>query len=115
MISSIAGISSKEEVCAQCIEFFDRDTEEKIFVFYRISPDSLNVKSPLNAVKMKLDPVSSHLSPVEDDVSYLNREIDGVFFRDNLLVFNKGHFEEMVEKYSDNGHESKQTETLFSY
>ncbi|WP_406019073.1 hypothetical protein [Succinivibrio sp.] len=52
---------------------------------------------------------------MEDDVSYLNREIDGVFFRENLLVFNKGHFEEMVEKYSDNGHESKPTENLFSY
>ena len=41
------------------------------------------------------------LSIPKNEFVYLDTEIDGVFFRDNLLVFNKVHFEEMVEKYSN--------------
>ncbi len=101
MISSIAGISSKEEVCAMCIEFFDSATMEKVFVFSRVSPEKLIERTPDNAVKVKLEPVSAQLSLVKDEIVNLDSEIDCVFFRDNLLVFNKGHFEEMVEKYSN--------------
>lgn len=101
MISSISGISSKEEVCAQCIEFFDRKTEAKVFVFSRISPEKLVDKTPDNAVKVKFDPVTTQLSFAKNDIIYLDTDIDCVFFRDNLLVFNKGHFEEMTVKYSN--------------
>ena len=101
MISSLAGISSREEVCAMCIEFFDNDTLEKVFVFSRVSPDKLIERTPDNAGKVKLDPVSAQLSLGKDEIVNLDAEIDCVFFRDNLLVFNKAHFEEMVEKYSN--------------
>lgn len=105
MISSLAGISSREEVCAMCIEFFDNDTMEKVFVFARVPTERLIGRTPDNAVKVKLDPVSAQLSLVKDEIVNLDAEIDCVFFRDNLLVFNKGHFEEMVEKYSSSAFE----------
>ena len=55
MISSLSGISSKEEVCAQGIEFFDRDTEEKIFVFSKLTQNKISAKSPDVSVKVNLD------------------------------------------------------------
>lgn len=115
MITSIACISSREKVCAQCIEFFDRDSEEKIFVFSRISPEKLVDKTPDNAAKVKFDPVSAKLSFVRNEIIYLDALIDCIFFKENLLVFNKGHFEEMAEKYSNIGHESNSSENLYSY
>ena len=105
MISSLSGICSKDEVCAQCIEFFDRDTEEKIFVFSKLTQNKISAKSPDVSVKVNLDPVSTKISYEKNEFVYQDSEIDGVFFRDNLLVFNKGHFEGMVERYSNIGFE----------
>lgn len=98
MITSLAVIKSTEEICAQCVEFFDIHSGERIFVFSKVNVDDLIENHPGHSYGVRCDPVTMKITAAQHDIVNLDDTIDCIFYKDNFYVFNHGHFVEMTEK-----------------
>ena len=104
-VTSIANITVTEELWAYCVEFFDNETEERIFTFRKILPSKVGVDE--NAKKWfraKFSPQSQQLTLLKEETVNLDEQIDCIYHQETFYVIKKANFEQIVglqEEYKE--------------
>ena len=91
-VTSIANITETEEMWAYCVEFFNNETEERIFTFRKILPSKVgideNAKGWFRAI---FSLQSQQLSLLKEETVNLDEQIDCIYHQETFYVIKKKH------------------------
>ena len=104
-ITSIASITETEEMWAYCVEFFNLETEERIFTFRKILPSKVGVDEKAKSwIRAKFNLQSQQLSLLKEETVNLDEQIDCIYHQETFYVIKKSNFEQIVglqEEYKE--------------
>lgn len=104
-VTSIANITVTEELWAYCVEFFDNETEERIYTFRKILPSKVGVdENAKNWFRAKFSPQSQQLTLLKEETVNLDEQIDCIYHQETFYVIKKANFEQIVglqEEYKE--------------
>lgn len=104
-ITSIASITETEEMWAYCVEFFNLETEERIFTFRKILPSKVGVDEKAKSwIRAKFSLQSQQLSLLKEETVNLDEQIDCIYHQETFYVIKKSNFEQIVglqEEYKE--------------
>jgi hypothetical protein len=108
-ITSIANITETEEMWAYCVEFFNLETEERIFTFRKILPSKVGVDEKAKSwIRAKFSIQSQQLSLLKEETVNLDEQIDCIYHQETFYVIKKSNFEQIVglqEEYKEKAFE----------
>jgi len=108
-ITSIANITETEEMWAYCVEFFNVETEERLFTFRKILPSKVGVDEKAKSwIRAKFSTQSQQLSLLKEETVNLDEQIDCIYHLETFYVIKKANFEQIVglqEEYKDKAFE----------
>ncbi len=104
-VTSIANITEAEEMWAYCVEFFNVETEERIFTFRKILPSKVGVDEKAKGwIRAKFSLQSQQLSLLKEETVNLDEQIDCIYHQETFYVIKKANFEQIVglqEEYKE--------------
>ncbi len=108
-ITSIANITETEEIWAYCVEFFNVETEERLFTFRKILPSKVGVDEKAKSwIRAKFSTQSQQLSLLKEETVNLDEQIDCIYHLETFYVIKKANFEQIVglqEEYKEKAFE----------
>lgn len=108
-ITSIANITETEEMWAYCVEFFNVETEERLFTFRKILPSKVGVDEKAKSwIRAKFSTQSQQLSLLKEETVNLDEQIDCIYHLETFYVIKKANFEQIVglqEEYKEKAFE----------
>ena len=108
-ITSIANITETEEMWAYCVEFFNVETEERLFTFRKILPSKVGVDEKAKSwLRAKFSTQSQQLSLLKEETVNLDEQIDCIYHLETFYVIKKANFEQIVglqEEYKEKAFE----------
>ncbi len=108
-ITSIADVTETEDMWAYCVEFFNVDTEERIFTFRKILPSKIGVDEKAKGwIRAKFSPQSQQLSLLKEQTVNLDEQIDCIYHQETFYVIKKANFEQIIglqEEYKEKAFE----------
>lgn len=105
-IISITNITTNdEELWAYCLEFYNINTNKKIFTFRKILPSKVGVdEKPKNWLKTMFNTKSQQLTLLKEETVNLDEQIDCIYVDETFYVVKKAYFEQIVglqEEYKE--------------
>lgn len=104
-ITSITKITEIEEMWAYCVEFFNNETEERIFTFRKILPSKVSVdEKAKGCIKTLFNTKSQQLSLLKEETVNLDEQIDCIYHQETFYVIKKANFEQIIglqEEYKE--------------
>jgi hypothetical protein len=108
-ITSIANITETKEMWAYCVEFFNVETEERLFTFRKILPSKVGVDEKAKSwIRAKFSTQSQQLSLLKEETVNLDEQIDCIYHLETFYVIKKANFEQIVglqEEYKEKAFE----------
>ena len=108
-ITSIANMTEEEEMWAYCVEFFNVETEERIFTFRKILPSKVGVDEKAKSwIRTVFNTESQQLALLKEETVNLDEKIDCIYHQKIFYVIQKSYFEQIVglqEEYKEKAFE----------
>ena len=108
-VTSIASLTEKEEMWAYCVEFYNPESEDRIFTFRKILPSKVGVdEKAKNSFRAFFNTESQQLRLLKEETVNLDEQIDCIYHQDTFYVIKKAYFEQIVglqEEFREKAHE----------
>ena len=108
-ITSIANMTEEEEMWAYCVEFFNVETEERIFTFRKILPSKVCIDEKAKSwIRTVFNTESQQLALLKEETVNLDEKIDCIYHQKIFYVIQKSYFEQIVglqEEYKEKAFE----------
>lgn len=108
-ITSLSVLSKEVAMWAYCVEFYNIETQSKIYTFRKILPNKIGVdEKAKNFIRTIFNTQSQQLALLKEETVNLDEQIDCIFYDDTFYVIQKVNFEQIVglqEEYKMKAHE----------
>lgn len=101
-IESLSALSKTEDMWSYCVEFYNLETQSKIYTFRKILPNKIGVdEKAKNFIRTIFNTQSQQLALLKEETVNLDEQIDCIFHDDVFYVIQKMNFEQIVGLQED--------------